>query len=260
MTSSLYMLRLDPEPLRVARWMTAQGVERHRDDGGYGWHALLTAAFGKHAPKPFRWFEPVPGAAALQQQAHLLGYTAADEATLRNHASQFADPAVCAAVGLDALAIKQMPATFSRGQCFGFEVRVRPTVRQDRHGDRKKSRERDAFLVAVEKAGPRDDRDDLDRATVYRNWLERRLEQGGAKVINAQVLALRRARLSRRDHAEPRQLVAVGGNGGGGPDAIFTGTLTVADPTEFSRLLSHGVGRHRSFGFGMLLLKPGPGD
>jgi len=30
----------------------------------------------------------------------------------------------------------------------------------------------------------------------------------------------------------------------------------VRDPTGFAALLARGVGRHRAFGFGMLLLRP----
>jgi CRISPR system Cascade subunit CasE len=37
-----------------------------------------------------------------------------------------------------------------------------------------------------------------------------------------------------------------------GPDASFTGVLTVRDPEAFGRLLARGIGRHRKFGFGML--------
>ena len=41
-----------------------------------------------------------------------------------------------------------------------------------------------------------------------------------------------------------------------GPDATVHGTMTVTDPTAFARLLAHGVGRHRAYGYGMLLLRP----
>jgi CRISPR system Cascade subunit CasE len=40
------------------------------------------------------------------------------------------------------------------------------------------------------------------------------------------------------------------------PNAVLEGTLTVGDPDAFARLLARGIGRHRAFGFGMLLLKP----
>jgi CRISPR system Cascade subunit CasE len=42
----------------------------------------------------------------------------------------------------------------------------------------------------------------------------------------------------------------------GGPDAVFNGQLQIADPVAFAALVARGVGRHRAFGFGMLLLKP----
>ncbi len=41
-----------------------------------------------------------------------------------------------------------------------------------------------------------------------------------------------------------------------GPDVIFTGQLQVEHSEAFARLLARGIGRHRAFGFGMLLLKP----
>jgi CRISPR system Cascade subunit CasE len=37
---------------------------------------------------------------------------------------------------------------------------------------------------------------------------------------------------------------------------LLRGELTVADPDAFSALLARGVGRHRAFGYGMLLLRP----
>ena len=40
------------------------------------------------------------------------------------------------------------------------------------------------------------------------------------------------------------------------PDVTFRGTLQVTDPDRFHALLARGVGRHRAFGFGMLLLRP----
>ena len=41
-----------------------------------------------------------------------------------------------------------------------------------------------------------------------------------------------------------------------GPDAWFRGTLAIVDPNAFAALLARGIGRHRSFGFGCLLIAP----
>jgi CRISPR system Cascade subunit CasE len=45
-----------------------------------------------------------------------------------------------------------------------------------------------------------------------------------------------------------------------GPDAVFTGVLQVRDSDAFAALVARGIGRHRAFGFGMLLLKPAVAD
>ena len=34
------------------------------------------------------------------------------------------------------------------------------------------------------------------------------------------------------------------------------GALTVTDPDAFAALLARGVGRHRAYGYGMILLRP----
>ena len=34
------------------------------------------------------------------------------------------------------------------------------------------------------------------------------------------------------------------------------GILAITDPTAFADLLARGVGRHRAYGYGMLLLRP----
>ena len=41
-----------------------------------------------------------------------------------------------------------------------------------------------------------------------------------------------------------------------GPDAVFRGRLRIEDDAGFTELLARGIGRHRAFGFGMLLLAP----
>jgi CRISPR system Cascade subunit CasE len=41
-----------------------------------------------------------------------------------------------------------------------------------------------------------------------------------------------------------------------GPDAVLAGHLRVLDTSAFAELVARGVGRHRSFGFGLLQLRP----
>jgi hypothetical protein len=45
-----------------------------------------------------------------------------------------------------------------------------------------------------------------------------------------------------------------------GPDAILRGEFVVKDPASFAAVLTNGVGRHRAYGYGMLLLRPAQMD
>lgn len=240
----LFMLRLNPDPARAAQWMAAEGLLNPRDDGGYGWHALLAAAFGAQAPAPFRVIE------RSGRPPYLLAYSTVPPEDLRTHAALYADPTVTAALHLDALDAKPMPQTFPVGQRLGFEVRVRPVVRrviQPRtESTRSRSRERDAFLDAIE---GKDKDEAVDRESVYRAWLAQHLETGGAILEQGRALGIRRCHVVRRSRDRKQTGVE-------GPDSVFAGTLRVADPEGFAAMLTRGVGRHRAFGFGMLLLRP----
>lgn len=246
----LHMIRLDPDLARVARWGAGQGVAWSGVDDGYLWHTILTAAFGDNSPKPFRLVEPKDGFG----RPYLVGYCRADAATLRAHAQAFADPAIVEAIGLESLAVKAMPAAFAQGMRLGFEVRLRPIVRQTRDGDRNRKREIDVFLQAA----LRDPSARLDRLGVYAQWLAVQLAAGGAQLEGARLEVQRRARILRRPHAgqDGARPLSAHGAKGGGPDIVMSGALVVNDPAAFAALLARGIGRHRAFGFGMLLLKP----
>jgi CRISPR system Cascade subunit CasE len=238
---SLTLIQLSPDmPLQV-RWARDHAVlPQNDDDIGYALHALLAATFGDRAPKPFALVR------SSETRQTLLGYATASADTLREHAAAFALPASAEAIGLAGLAGKVMPDSFAVGRRLGFEVRVRPTVRSDRDGDRTRTREVDAFLAAV--AGTAPDGGPV-REAVYKDWLTLKLADGGAVPETLRMDRFRLAPVHRR--REDRRLVGLTG-----PDATFSGTLIVRQPVSFSNLLARGVGRHRAFGFGMLLLRP----
>lgn len=237
----LHMIRLAPDLPRLTRWAERQGlfVAHREDDFGYALHAALAGAFGDLAPRPF----------AVHSARHgvdLLGYTPHDGGALRHHAQSFADPEIAEAIGLASLAAKQMPECFVAGERFGFAVRVRPTIRADRAGERSRVVERDAFAPPDPEAPPAEG---PTRGEVYQAWLAARLAAGGGRMRRAMMEQFRRALVLRRDRE--RRLRPVDG-----PDATFSGELEVTDPEAFAALLAHGVGRHGAFGFGMLLLRP----
>ena len=83
------------------------------------------------------------------------------------------------------------------------------------------------------------------REAVYLDWLTERL----GSTVRLDRAACRLARFR-------RIRVARGNRGPEGPDATIHGTLIVTDPVSFAALLARGVGRHRAYGYGMLLLRP----
>lgn len=232
----LNLIQCHPDPRRLAAWATRFGLTAGGDDLGYALHTLLSAAFGDAAPKPFRHFDDSRG---------LLAYSAHDGEALQL-AAQMAAPDVHAALGLERFALRSFPTDWTSDRRLGFEVRVRPVLRTNA------GRERDVFQVAAEKVGAGEF--DQSRETLYGEWLARELARGGAARIDSLRLdafclsaSLRKG--STVNGRRPAQRVC-------GPDAVLAGELTVRDPAGFTALLARGVGRHRAFGFGMLLLRP----
>jgi CRISPR system Cascade subunit CasE len=242
----LYLMHTQPDPQRLAAWAARHRLLDKEGDLGYALHALLRAAFGEQAPQPFRYLDAEQG---------LLAYTRLDATELAQRAA-LADPDAAAALGLGqtsrhgGMNVRQFPTQWAAGHELGFEVRVRPIIREG-----KTSRERDAFLAAVERAA--DQR--LDRSQVYGQWLRDLLDrQGGAELTDASMTRYQLLGVTRKSQRgganDVRQSRLISG-----PDAVLAGQLRVKDSQAFAQLLAQGVGRHRAFGFGLLLLRPARG-
>ena len=241
-SDALYLLHTQPDPQRLAAWAAHHRLLDSQGDLGYALHALLRAAFGEQAPQPFRYLDVEQG---------LLAYTRLSAVELAQHAA-LADADVAAALGLGqtlhhaGLSARLFPTQWAAGHALGFEVRVRPIIREGKTG-----RERDAFLAAIEKSPDTE----LDRSEVYVQWLrELFARQGGAELVDATVTRYQQLGVTRKtqkgaaDNGRQSRLVS-------GPDAVLAGQLRVTDPQAFAQLLASGVGRHRAFGFGLLLLR-----
>lgn len=242
-SESLYLLHTQPDPQRLAAWAARHRLLDSEGDLGYAIHALLHAAFGAQTPKPFRYLDAEQG---------LLAYTRMDATGLMQLAS-LVDPDVAAALGLGrtrqhgGMNVRPFPTQWAAGHTLGFEVRVRPVIREGKTG-----RERDAFLAAAD----RSQGGALDRGTVYVQWLRDLLaRQRGAELVDArmaryqQLGVMRKSQKGAPDDVRHNRLVS-------GPDAVLAGHLRVRDPQAFAQLLAQGLGRHRAFGFGLLLLRP----
>jgi CRISPR system Cascade subunit CasE len=239
-----------------------QGLLLREVDDGYVVHAALAALLGERAPRPFvieSALDPIRRDADEGAPARVvLAYGDAPLDALEEHAA----PAHRGLVRWDRSMSKRMPS-LEPGRTLGFVARVTPTVRSrapwpDRPGGgRGHAREVDAFLAACARAPQAS----VDRAAVYRDWLARELsaERGTASPAELVDFGLRRferARLVRKEQVrkeqvgEPRKRHVVER-----PDAVVTGALRVNDAAAFRALLRRGVGRHRAFGFGMLLVR-----
>lgn len=274
MTASLHMVRLPIRLSALARYADDRGwTPRKRYDGreadagfdsGRALHHVLDETFGPNALKPFRLMVP-----RERDLGTIYAYTAKRKDDLLAAISETAMPEFAAdrVLRLSDLETKPMPETWIEGRRLAFDLRVRPVVRirnelpnpNPKRPAYKPGSEVDVFVLEAQRNHP-DTRPRLvdgmptasgmnragrDRPAVYRDWLATRLD-GIAELDHelTELTAFRRSRVSRgRASVE-------------GPDATFHGELTITDSDRFQAILARGVGRHLSFGFGMLLLRP----
>jgi CRISPR system Cascade subunit CasE len=242
MSQDFHLIHLRPNLNRLLPWAQRQGLipDRGQGDLGYAFHSALRAAFADLAPQPFSY----------RAGQGLLAYSTHAEAM--REAVALTTPEVADMMGLDAttqspgLLIRPFPKSWKAGQLLAFEVRVRPVVRKD-------DKELDTFLSAVQRMPDAV----LSREAVYADWLKRQFE-GAADLHEVGMTEFKLSTVLRRgalqaEGARPKRPVQ-------GPDAAFTGVLQVRDSDAFAALVARGIGRHRAFGFGMLLLKPAVAD
>ena len=234
---TLKMLRATVDLPKFQEWSKSKQLQ----DPDHAMHSLLGEIFGQLAPRPFRLLTR-----HNQPQAVLYGYTRADAAALRDSVQAFADPVQVQAVPPDRIETKPIVSTWTEGQRLGFELRARPVVRRSR-GTERPGAETDAFNFHVQASrGP--DRC-LTREQTYTQWLDAAVAFGGAATLEPGSTSL----VSYHRQLSIRKVL---GNPIEGPDALFRGNLVVTDPDAFDHLLARGVGRHRAYGYGMLLLRP----
>ncbi len=225
-------------------------------DEGFALHVLLSAVFGKKILQPYRLLRP--GRASI---ASLYGYSDKDQRVLRDTAHAVATPDCIGVLGLDDLATKEMPERFRRGQRLGFDVRVRPIRRlgQNLHDSQsrrllRKGSELDAFRLELLRRSPdgwrspeaRADLNRFSRESVYADWLADRLaDAADVETESCRLVDFRRSRAWRGN-----------GRSSEGPDATLQGECVVRNPEAFATMLRRGVGRHRAYGYGMLIPRP----
>ncbi len=261
MVEQISMLALELDAREVARLAQVHGMRGVADEG-YALHAALRALFGELAPKPFSLD---PSSAAQLGRVRVLAYTAASEVELLNAMDSATRDDLLPTFAAGDPWFRPLPTVFARGQRLRYEVRVCPVRRANRSGDvvlggaRRtrfgKGAEIDVYVVDRLRAEESGTPIESSREAVYADWLSAQLTRhGDAHLDSARLVRFQRRRFARRG--------APDGNGRRKrrrierPDATLAGQLTVGEPRRFHELLTRGVGRHRAFGFGMLLLRP----
>jgi CRISPR system Cascade subunit CasE len=187
----------------------------------------------------------------------VLGYAPKDWDALHTRAKLSASPAAYETCLPDRCAAKPMPETVPEGMDLRFDLRACPVVRKASAGEGVNQNgetrtweagdELDAFLA---EAWTRPADEDLSREPVYRDWLARQFDiRGGAEPQSIGMTRFSIERMTRRNGPDRTADTLKR------PDVTLTGTLTVTDGDAFTDLLRSGLGRHKSFGYGMLKVR-----
>ena len=251
---SLHLVRLELDTAKLFGLGKTRHLPPHEVDVGYLLHCFFSDVFGDDAPRPFVFGDLVDGrtdgrrGGGSGRTLPVLAYSPRNAEELRTAARTYADPVAYQVAHWDRLAAKPMPESWPEGQRLGFASRVCPIVRRSEDGN-----EMDAFLarsLAVD-----DKNVPLDREEIYRQWLHDEIDRrGGVRLGPVKIVRWQRARLFRQSQQDEgdRKTQTVER-----PDVIVRGGLEVEDGAAFQAMLQRGLGRHRAFGFGMVLLRPG---
>lgn len=252
-TDDLYMVHLNLDARGLATLGRMLHLPLRTVTTQYLVHCALGELFQDHAPKPFS-VEDAPG-----QSVRVLGYTAAGEAALHEAARLSASPTVYDLCDWDTCATKPMPTSFATDVPLHFELQACPVIRKSSAGEGqsangqkrnwKSGDELDAFLAEAWE----NPEADLEREDVYKRWLARQFDVRGGAAVDPAAMAMERfsiKRMTRRPQGKNRTMKTMKR-----PDVTLTGTLTVTDSDAFGTLLRSGIGRHKSFGYGMLKVR-----
>ncbi len=245
--STLHMVQMWLDTRRLTELARALHLPLRHVDENYLTHCALAELFGDRAPGPF-CVEDSPG-----RHLRVLAYGSEPDARLHEIARKLAGPMVYRICDWDRLASKPMPESFEAGTRLRFTVRACPVVRKSSAGKyHSAGAEVDAFLSRVWEV---DDRSvPVNREDVYRQWLLGQFERRGGADLAAQTVRLERfslERMLRRSDGGSRKTTVIKR-----PAATLSGRLQVTDGRQFRELIRRGVGRHKTFGFGMLKVQP----
>ncbi len=255
MTKQLIYIPLNMKNFK--RWAGQRGlIQRRVFDEGLALHTLLSSVFGQSTLQPFRLFSSDRRTAAT-----IYAYADLDAAYLKEIAEFTATPDCLAVINTKRILSKQMRLDFTNGQTLGFDVRVRPVRRlmRDLFDSQSgktltKGSEVDAFRVNALRQFPNGWNDEKvcairmgqSRSKIYIDWLIERLKDSAEiQLQDCHLVQFRRNRICRRNGINTE-----------GPDVCIQGSLTIKRSSEFALKVSNGIGRHKAYGYGMMMLRP----
>jgi len=263
-TDTFHMVQLYLDPRRLVQLGKMQGLSLAETDTNYLVHCGLGELFGDIAPKPF-FVDDDPRTVEATAEHHanrhirLLGYADEDDKALRREAKLSPNPTIGNLCDWDRFCSQEMPVSFREGRRLQFELRACPVVRKasagegvNQNGDTRTWDEGDELDAFLAKAWTQPEKD-LDREKVYRTWLSDQFDHRGGATVDPDDIAMTRfsiERMTRRTHGGERSVETIKR-----PDVTLTGTLQVTDGDAFVDLLRSGLGRHKSFGYGMLKVR-----
>jgi CRISPR system Cascade subunit CasE len=244
MGDTLHLVRVPLRPGALVGVARRKHVPLDLLDEGYLAHCVMRELWQDTAPAPF----------LLRAHGRALeawGYSRSPAEALVRTARLLPPGRLGELEDVGGIAGRPVPR-FRAGQRVGFHLRACPVVRlaSATHGHREGS-EVDAFLARCFSAG---DREPVDREQVYRDWIARRFDdeaRAGARLESVRVAGVARERMVRRTHGGDRHSHRLER-----PDVRFEGVLAVSDSERFLESLARGIGRHKAFGFGALMLVP----
>jgi CRISPR system Cascade subunit CasE len=120
-----------------------------------------------------------------------------------------------------------------------FEIKTKPTKRSSSRQDGGHGREQDFFLASPANSS---------RAETYCKWLADTMSRQGALLADPETMTVRQLSLrrTRRQNNSGWHIA---------PDVTIAGTATVMDPELMEQAIARGLGRHKGYGYGMLLLR-----
>ena len=246
--NELHLIRMNLDRRLFLRLSSGKGV-----DESYALHAGLAAMFAESnepADVPFLTY------AVDDERFEALTWKERDDTIPLLAYSDIGREALMKRIGKpevvqSLVSTNKMSLLLKSGMGLRFQTRVCPIVRSRRgrdgkpmptgKGGRPKHREVDAFIHA------RITDPEAARDEVYLSWLKTRIGDA-AHVEKGALFEYREQRMSRRAGTRMKEFMH--------PNALLRGELVVGSSSEFEALLRQGIGRHKAFGFGMLLVRP----